>query len=795
MNYTIIRNLFYTLKRFRTASVLSLIGLSAAFSAFTLIMMKVDYDRSFDSCYPEPDRLVMLNMGIPEEHELQLLPRGPIDYLMEQISEIEYGTIYAPAWQKLALYTDPENPQYFYESPWSVYPDFAKVVGLKFVEGSDAGMNRMESAIVSESYARKLFPKGNALGSYLYMEGSNWLTPGATKYRICGIFEDLPENCQFKNDLFLPMGNTQQDSWGSQNFCAFFRLKPGVSVEEVNRKIRDSKAIERMYFYEEKSKEEFYVFPIKDLYYDMHASHCFKTGSRSSLTLTVIIGFLIIIIACINLVNFSTALTPVRIRSINTQKVLGCTDGELRRALILESVCTVVIGWLISLGITATLIHLNVLSFMGFTPSLVAYWPYVALTGVVAVATGIIAGLYPAWYMTSFPPALVLKGNYALSGKGKRLRMLLIGFQYVVSFVLIVSASFIYLQNRFMRTSNLGFEKDQILVASLPQMEYNSSPYRSFQSKLKSYAEIDDIAFAKWELGASEGYTFYAFKYKDQEYMHQYIDVTTNFFRVMGIDILSGSDFQPGDSIGTDPLEFIATEDLQQKTGIPAGEIIDFFVWGRKARLKGYVNNVQFTSRKTQPYPYVFCPNGKGSNETMPYAYIRVKAGSNMDAALEHIRRTSAECFPGYPTDVKFYDQVYTSLYQLETDQQQMITLFSLLAIIISLVGIFGLIIFEAEHRRKEIGVRHVYGATTGKILWMFGRSYLLLAVISSVIASPIAAWLVLRWMEPFNERVPLSPWVFAGACIIVCLITEITITIQNYRTATANPVDSLKTE
>lgn len=792
---TILRNLFYTLKRFRTASVLNLLGLSAAFAAFVLLMMKVSYERNFDTCYPHADRLVMLNLSEAKgSNHVSILPRGPIDYLIQQVPGIEYGTIYSPAWSKQAFYTDPKNPQYFYEEPWAVYPDFGKIIGLKFVEGSDQEMNQPESVIISESYARKLFPKGNALGSYLYADTPDWRSPEATKFRICGIFEDLPENCQFKNDLFVPMGKLQENDWGSQNFYAFFLLKPGVSIEEVNQQITAT-GVDARLFTGEPGTQKLYVFPIQKLYYDMYSPYYFKTGSRRTMTLLVSIGFLIILIACINLINFSTALAPMRMRSINTQKVLGSTNGELRRALTLESVVIVLVSWLLSLCIVAALIHLNVLSFMGFTPSLLVYWKYVVYTGLIALLTGIVAGLYPAWYMTSFPPALVLKGNYALSGKGQRLRTILIGFQYIVSFALITTAAFIFLQNRFMRNHELGIDKDQILVASLPQQPFHSSPYRKFDSQLKSFAEIDDIAYAKWELGASEGYTQYAFTYKGTQYGHLYIDVTPNFCRVMGMHILSGSDFLPSDSIYTSQLNFIATQDLQQESGIPAGETLDFFPWGMKALLKGYVNNVQFTSLKMNPVPYVFCPNGAYSNQVLPFAYVRVKAGSDMDTALKHIRKTISNCFTGYPTEVKFYDQIYGQLYQKETDQQKIITWFSLLAILISLVGVFGLIIFEAEHRQKEIGVRKVYGASIQQILWMFGRSYLILSVVCSLIASPIAWYAVSEWLKQFNERIPISPWVFLCTCLLISAITLVTITIQNYRTATSNPIDCLKSE
>ena len=166
-----------------------------------------------------------------------------------------------------------------------------------------------------------------------------------------------------------------------------------------------------------------------------------------------------------------------------------------------------------------------------------------------------------------------------------------------------------------------------------------------------------------------------------------------------------------------------------------------------------------------------------------------------MRAALKHIRQTLAKCFIGYPVEVKFYDQVYSQLYQKEAEQQRMITLFSLLAILISLVGVFGLIIFEAEQRRKEIGIRKVYGAHTYQILWIFGQSYLTLSIVSSIIATPIAWYIVSKWLEQFTERIDITPWMFILTCIIISLITLITITIQNYRAATSNPIKNLKTE
>ena len=227
------------------------------------------------------------------------------------------------------------------------------------------------------------------------------------------------------------------------------------------------------------------------------------------------------------------------------------------------------------------------------------------------------------------------------------------------------------------------------------------------------------------------------------------------------------------------------------------GESFDFSAWGVKGIIVGYANDVRFTSLHTEDStPFVFVTNPfMNILNSLPYAYIRVKAGSNMDEALTHIRCALADNFTGYSIDIKFFDQVYASLYQRETNQQYMVTLFSLLAVIISVVGVFGLVIFEAEYRRKEIGIRKVYGATTGEILWMFNRFYLRLVVICFAISVPVTYYVVGEWLKDFSDRIGMAWWVFALAFLVISLITLLTITIQNYRTASSNPVDSIKSE
>lgn len=795
---TILRNLFYTLRRFRMASNLNLLGLSVAFTAFILIMMKVGYERSFDTCYPEADRVTMLAFDLDEEYKaFMVLPRGLVDHVIEQIPGVECGSIYARSWFDVSFYLDPENPVYFKEEPYGVYKSFAQTVGMEFVAGSADGMDAPDGMLIPESKAKKLFPDGNAVGSYLYRKGKSVLIDeGQVRFRICGVYKDFPENSQFAaNPLLVRMNDYQKGHWTSWNYFAFLRLKPGVTPEEVNRQIAQSGVNERMKNLSDLELTT-YVIPVAELYYNLPENDFIKTGNRQHLYLLITLAFLIILIASVNLINFSTALTPMRIRSINTQKVLGSSVNALRIGLVGEAVCIVFLSWLLGLLLVWGLNRTGYLNFLDFTPSLTMYWKPVLVSGLLALLVGVLAGLYPAYYMTSFPPALMLKGNYALSGKGKQLRTLLISLQYVVSFILIVTSCFIYLQNRYMRQYELGVERDCLVMAYLPNVPIDDSMYRSFEQQLKSYPDIEEVAYAGIDLGGRNVYSTYQLDYHNQEIDMFLIPVTPNFCRTMGMEVRDGRDFLPNDSIQSDRLNFIATCDAKEKLGIPVGEVFNFESWNTKAVIVGYVNNLRLTSLRNEGQPsFVFVANPVYNGRQLPYAYIRVKAGSDMDVALAHIRESIKENFTGYPVDIRFFDQVYASLYQKETGQQYMVTLLSLLAILISLVGVFGLVIFEAEHRSKEIALRKVYGATISQILWMFNRSYLRLVVICSAVAAPFAWYVVHEWLESFPHRIAITPWAFLGAFLIIILMTSVVITLQSYRTATRNPIDSIKSE
>lgn len=788
---TILRNLFYTLKRFRTASVLNLLGLSTAFAAFILIMMKVSHEYNFDTCYPDSDRIAVLNLSINHHpNELIVLSRPFVEGVIDETPAIECGAFFDCSPDSTEpISTDAKQPQYIYEPVTVVSPDFARTLGMTFMAGNDEGLRQSGGAIISESQARKLFPKGNAVGSYLYM-------PENKKLLITGIYKDFPENSQFRNVIYRDIDKRKnKDRWGSQSYYAIIRMKPGINIRTLNEQLRSSHLTENMTFYSD-SDLEICAMPIRDVYYEANPWIFYKVGDRQHTWLLIAIAILTISIAAINLINFSTALTPMRIRSINTQKVLGSPVNQLRLGLILETVSIVFIGWLLSLFIVWVLTHLKLLSLMGFTPSFITYLPVILASGCIALLTGLAAGLYPAWYMTSFPPALMLKGNYALSTKGRLFRTLLTSFQYIISSVLLVCAGVIWLQNRYMKTQDTGFVRDEIVIAELPHRGQNQSQFTAFKHELDKFPEFKGTAYVSTKLGAGDVYDMTSSEYEGEDFYHYDILVSADFGEVMGFKLLEGRFFLPSDTVSGNKYTYcLGTKRIKDEQHIPT----DTPFKGNHSKsnyIVGYIDDVTFTSSRVNTFvysPFLFSVEPRLTK--LPYAYIRIKAGSDVTTAFRHIHETAGKIFPGYPVEVNFFNIYYQQLYEKETNQQYMVTLFSLLAIIISLVGVFGLTIFETEYRRKEIGIRKVYGANTRDILWKFNRTYLRIITICSIIASPIAWFFMDRWLQNFIVRVSLSPWIFLAAFTIIVVLTLTTITIQNYRAAISNPVNCLKSE
>ena len=539
-----------------------------------------------------------------------------------------------------------------------------------------------------------------------------------------------------------------------------------------------------------KKDQQLKLTPLTAIYYlnESQDGMIFRSGNNEVTLLLFFIALLIIIVAAINFTNFSTALTPLRIKSINTQKVLGSSDRLLRNALLAEAAIVSLIAWSISLVLVWMLGRATALPFVEADLSILKNLPIVLITGGVALISGVVAGLYPSWYVTSFPPALVLKGSFGLSPSGRKLRTILVSVQFIVSILLIIGASFVQLQNDYMRSFSLGFDKDQIAIVELSGELYNKH-HETYVNRLKEFPDIEDVAFAMEKVASKDGYSTNGAVLKQKEFHFFMIMTSPNFLRVMGIPVEEGRDFSLSDELSEEPV-YIFNETAKLAVNMEQGDILQSWIPGR---IIGFTGNVKFTSLRNGENNIAFVVS------KMPYpmsvSYIRLKAGSDVHAAVNHIRKTLADLDPAYPFDVQFYDTIFNHLYHKEENLRSLITVFSILAIIISLVGVFGLVVFDTQYRRKEIGVRKVHGATNSEILKMLNRSYIYIVLVCFALATPIGYYGIKKWLESFAYKTPMYWWVYLAALTIVLVITIGTVTFQSWRAANANPVDSLKAQ
>ena len=536
--------------------------------------------------------------------------------------------------------------------------------------------------------------------------------------------------------------------------------------------------------------EQIRLVPLTDIYYmnETQDGGTFRSGNKEVTALLFGIALLIVIVAAINFTNFSTSLTPLRIKSINTQKVLGSSDTLLRRSLLIEAALISFIAWLVSLVIVWGLDWAEALPFIEADLSLVSNLPIVFLCGIVALVIGWLAGIYPAYYITSFPPALVLKGSFGLSPSGRKLRTTLICVQFVVSIVLIIGACFVQIQNSYMRNFSLGFDKDQVAIVELNETMYNKH-HDTYVNRLKENPGIEDVAFAMEKVGSKDGYNTNGGNYKGKDFQYFIIIASSNFLRVMGIPVIEGRDFSKADEL-SDHVSYIFNRTAMEGLDMQVGDAFDSYSPGH---LIGFSDDVKFTSLRGGEDNIAFLVGNFGYS--LPISYIRLKAGSDIHAVVGHIQETMRELDPSYPFNIEFYDEIFNHLYRKEENLRDLVTVFSLLAIIISLVGVFGLVVFETQYRRKEIGIRKVHGATVGEILLMFNKVYLRIVGICFVIAAPIAWQGAKMWLEGFAYKTPLHWWVFLIALLIVTVITLLTVSFQNWKAANENPVNSIKSE
>jgi len=757
--------------------LLNILGLAVAYAAFIIIFMQSDYDLNFDKFHTDSQRIFRLNMeGVKGKQALVSLP---VAELLGDLPQVEVSSI-SNGWIGEIFFTvnDKGALSSYKERSVSATPAFTSVFELQMIEGSEKALEEPDRVLLPESMSKRIFGGESAVGKVLKLPESEMI--------VGGVYKDLPHNSTFGNTIFTKLSTeSDKNSWGNWSYNAFVKLKTEDSGEQMLDALK--KKLESIDA--DTQTGNFFLVSLPDLHFTTDISYDFvPKSSRQTIFVLITLGFVILIIASVNFTNFNIALIPLRIRSINTRKVLGATNSGLRASLLLEAVLLN----LIAFGLGLLIVYFSGKSFISTLVdteiSISLYPSLIVIICGISIVTGILAGLYPSIYLTSFQPALMLRGSFALSPGGKKMRGVLIGIQYVASFVLIICAVFMYLQYNYMQNKTLGFDKDQMIITEMSHEIRNNKDV--FSNQLKMHSGIEDVTFADNMLSTSDNYMGWTMPYQENQITFQCLPVYPSFLKVLGIEIAEGRDFRESDRENAGGT-YIFNETARKQYNIELNSEIN------GGKIIGFIPDINYMTFRATTSPmafFVYSKDGWWSDRAY-FAYIKVKAGSDMNEAMDHVKNTLNQIDPAWPFDVRFYDNVLDQVYKKEQRLTQLISLFSVLAILISIIGVFGLVVFETMFRRKEISIRKVLGSSVNEILGLFNRIYLIILFICFIIACPVAYFIVNNWLENFTERTQLHIWVFLLSGIIIALVTIGIVNWQSRKAATANPVDSLKNE
>ncbi len=789
------------------SGVLNILGMTVAFAALYVIMVQVHHDLTYNKEVQDADRIYCVSL--PDWYEqgkyMVWLCRPPFEQIISTASEIEAGgTGYLSGAQTEVIVGDGKNPTL--SDPIvsirlsSMNRGTLDVFGFELTEGSWDNYVGVWDYAFSESSARKY---GVGVGGHIMIR--DWQSGAYHEANVVAIYKDMPMNSDLSVfEAICPIGDESIDSWNEWSYPYYFKAVEGVSKDDLEAAARRAMKDALGAGYSDADEEELaesmermgvHLIPLTETYFDRTISNPNGAVGNKSTTYTLLcVALLVIIIAFINFVNFFFALVPVRMHSVNTRKVLGASRASLVLDCVGEAVSLIAVSLLLAAALVLLFRSSSAVNLITCSTAFGANVSVGIFTIVLGLALAVVASLYPAFYITSFSPAFALKGSFVSSSKGRVFRYLLVGLQFLISISLIICAMFVGLQRKFMLSHDMGFDREGLLIANVNRNVAGSA--ETIRSKLLQDPQIKDISWADGDL-VQPSRMGWGRLYKGEQISFQCYPVAWNFLQFMGIPVEEGRDFTQSDEQCENGV-FIFNETAKSKFGFSLNEKVLGHMDDGDAEVVGFCRDFNFTSLKNEVSPlalYIF-----GKHPWRPLTTLLVRTGKNADipAIMKKIAALVSEIDPTVSpdaVDVQLFDGKLQSQYETEANFSRLITLFTLLAIVISLMGVFGLVMFETEHRRKEIGVRRVNGATVGEILKMFNLEFARIVLVCFALATPLTWWIVNRYLSGFAYRVPIYAWVFALALIVVLLVTALVVTARACRAATENPSITLKKE
>ena len=796
-------------------SVINVIGLAIGLTCCLLITLYLYHEWSYDTHQQKGDRLyqvgtLSIQEGKGDRYSTTAAPMAPA--MQQEFGEVESTVRLMKLFQDdktLLQYKAGNEMRSFYETAgYMADSTFFHQFTYHFKEGDKAtALDEPNSVVLSEEIADKIFGRESAVGKTVHI---NSTTNGAFDFKVTGVFQPSPTPSHIDARFIMSMQSGEVGPWirsmdnnmaNNNLFFTYLLLKPDGDAQKLEKKFdsfvhkymgEDLKAAGR-------DRKQFLV-RVKDIHlYANTNGNVTPGGSPTYLYILLSIAIVTLLIACVNFMNLSTARSSKRAVEIGVRKVLGAEKGSLIKQFLTEAILISGIAFLLSILFTTLLVPLfEKVSGKAFYFSIPQYSGLFAGALLVTLLAGLLAGIYPAFYLSAFKPIKVLKGKFSNSLGAISFRKVMVVFQFVIAIALIVASVTISNQMNFLRNKDLGFQKDLQLV--IPLRSSNAKEmYAAFKNELQNNSAIAAAGASIYYPGITNVTDWLLYKQgtpSDQTKTVFINRVDDTFLNTLGIQPVAGRLFSkafPADTLN----RIILNEKAIKEFGFlsPADAIGKNIAAQRDGemlfQIVGVVKDFHFEGLHSAIESYGFL-----LNPTPEYNYLiaHSKTG-NIETALSSIAASWQKLNPGEPFEYSFLDQDFQKNYVAEDQLATIIRYFTIIAIFISCLGLFGLATFTAEQRTKEIGIRKVLGANVSGLVALLSKDFLILVFIALVIASPIGWYFMHQWLQYFAYRQDISWWIFALAGFFALLIAFLTISIQALRAATANPVKNLRTE
>lgn len=786
---TFIKIAIRNLRSNKVFATVTIIGLTIAFVSWQVIMLYVSHEISFDRWHRHPEEVyrVVKDFVNPDGCRIPdaTTPPALAPALKRDLPEVAFATRFFPAWGRKYLVQYGEKR--FYESDLvRVDSNFFDVLDFPFIAGNKGTVFRdIHSIVLTGRGARKYFGNEDPIGKVLRINVNN-----GTDYKVSAIIKDVPSASHFSFDFLMPleMHSDISGDWRWYNFYTYVRLKAGSDPISFNTKLQP--LFKR---YQHESLNEYYAQSLTDIH--LKSNLKWELGANSdSYYIRMLIGvaLLILVIAAINYTNIMTAQAMKRSKEVGVRKAIGASRYSLISQFLTESLLIAVLSFIFAWGATGLLLPL-IRSITGYELSVYPtgatfFWILVAAVPIV----GLVAGVYPAVFLSSFRPVKVLKGGIQVSGREIGLRQYLVIFQFLVSAVLISGSLIIGKQLNFIDAKELGFDKENVVL--LPNVRGAANP-ESLVADLSKIPEVKSIGRADGVLAGENATNGVSARFPLHHISLNFMRTDDGFLPSLGIRVTEGRNFSR--QFGADTGAIILNETAIRELGLKPPFIGQQVLWDDDSahdhlvNIIGIAQDFNFSSlhERIKPFGFVY-EKDNGSN-----FFIKLNSKASLNTALAAIEGVWKTHNPDKPFSYSFQDEQVARLYLGEQRLQCIFLFLTILAIGIACLGLFGLTTYIIQSKAKEIGIRKVLGSTVGQVLWLISSRFIKLVVIALIIATPIAWYMVNRWLENFAYKTEVPWWIFAVTDGITLGITLLTVTLQSLKSALANPTKCLGTE